>query len=580
MGAVMCAMTKVNGTLSCENEPLLQHYLKKELGFPGLVFADVGAQRTALGSANGGLDLGSSGLWTNKTLEAAIKAGNFTQDRLDDMAVRNIIGYYYANLDNGTQPARVGAGAHVDVRADHAKIVRENGAASLVLLKNLNQTLPLKKPHSIALFGSHAGPVMAGPNYEFTIGGTPPTYNGHLAGGAGSGQTSFPYLISPQQALTARAASDGTMVRWILNNTYTNTIDSGIPGGGDGGGFPGGNGSFPGGGNGSFPGGGDGGFPGGGDGGPPSKRATGLLSKRAPPGLSGGTSLRQNIPSYATGAEVCIAFLNAFSGEGSDRTELRNTEQDSLVNTVAANCVNTVVVINTVGPYILDSWIENENVTAVVYGGLLGQESGNSIVDVLYGDVNPSGRLTYTIAKNESDYNVGICTTAVCNFTEGNYIDYKYFDANNITPRYEFGFGLSYTTFEYSDINVQILNQTALDSSYPTGKLAVGGKSDLWDEVVSVTVTVANSGSVDGNEVAQLYVQYPAAADEPLRQLRGFERVLVSAGDTEEVTFNLRRRDLSIWSTVDQDWALVSGDYVISVGSSSRDLKLSASLTI
>jgi beta-glucosidase len=142
---------------------------------------------------------------------------------------------------------------------------------------------------------------------------------------------------------------------------------------------------------------------------------------------------------------VCLVFLNALASEGADRTELYNDDQDTLVNEVADNCENTIVVINTVGARLMDQWIEHDNVTAVLYGSLLAQESGNSIVDILYGDVNPSGRLIYTKAKNESDYNVGICYNHNCTFTEGNYIDYRYFDAYNVTPRYEFGYGLSYT---------------------------------------------------------------------------------------------------------------------------------------
>lgn len=122
--------------------------------------------------------------------------------------------------------------------------------------------------------------------------------------------------------------------------------------------------------------------------------------------------------------------------------------------------------------------------------------------DVLYGDVNPSGKLAYTVAKKESDYQVNICETAICNLTEGNFIDYKWFDDNDITLRYEFGYGLSYTTFEYSRIAVQTLNETAVSSTYPTGALSVGGHADLWDEVISVTATISNSGSVPGNEVA------------------------------------------------------------------------------
>lgn len=239
-----------------------------------------------------------------------------------------------------------------------------------------------------------------------------------------------------------------------------------------------------------------------------------------------------------------------------------------------------MVVVNTVGARLLDAWIENDNVTAVIYGGLLGQESGNSLVDVLYGDVNPSGRLSHIIAKNESDYHVQICETAVCNFTEGNYIDYRYFDKYNVTPRYEFGYGLSYTTFDYSGLSVNITNSTALASTYPTGGLAVGGKTDLWDEVISASVTVANNGTVDGNEVSQLYVEYSAAADQPVRQLRGFERTLITSRSSATVTFSVRRRDISFWDVVAQEWGIASGDYVFSVGASSRDLRASQTLAI
>jgi len=128
-----------------------------------------------------------------------------------------------------------------------------------------------------------------------------------------------------------------------------------------------------------------------------------------------------SISTYAENTDACIVFLNALAGEGADRTELYNVDQDNLVKSVAENCNNTIAVINTIGARLVDQWIENDNITAVVYGSLLGQESGNSIVDVLYGDVNPSGRLIYTIAKNESDYNVDLCYTAQCNFTEGTF---------------------------------------------------------------------------------------------------------------------------------------------------------------
>lgn len=571
MAAVMCAMSRVNGTLSCENSDLVSGLLKSELGFPGMVFPDVNSQSTSYGSANAGLDYGSSSYWTSDILEAGIANGSFTQDRLDDMAVRNIIGYYYVGLDDGKQPEVASTTEYRDVRAEHAALIREIGAASLVLLKNNNtaagQGLPLNRPRTISVFGAHAGPAMAGPNQAFSVQGTDgPTYQGHLASGSGSGQLSFSYLITPFQSLSTRAAADGSMIRWILNDTYTDSSSSGGMGGGMGGGdggMPSMSGNLSS--NGTAPGGGMGGGGGGGGG----------IS------ISGqGTAVTPSIANYAEDSEVCLVFLNSFSGEGADREELYNEDQDTLVTTVASSCNNTVVVINTVGPRLVEAWIENENVTAVVYGGLLGQESGNSIADVLYGDVNPSGKLINTIAKNASNYPVALCYTAVCDFSEGVYIDYRHFDKFNVTPRYPFGHGLSYTTFAFGDVAAQKTDEAALASTYPTGPLAVGGKADLFDEVVSVTTSVSNTGDVDGAEVAQLYVAYPAAADQPVRQLRGFEKVRLAKGASADVTFSVRRKDLSYWDTAAQEWAIAPGTYTFSVGASSRDLKGEATITI
>lgn len=295
-------------------------------------------------------------------------------------------------------------------------------------------------------------------------------------------------------------------------------------------------------------------------------------------GFGYGTSAAPSFENYVVDMEVCIVFLNAYSGEGGDRSELSNAKQDTLVTTIASNCNNTMVVINTVGARVLDAWIEHENVTAVVYGGLLGQNSGYSITDVLYGDVNPSGRLAYTIAKNESDYATGVCHTANCNFTEGVYIDYKYFDAYNITPRYEFGYGLSYTSFAYTNISIQ---QTAsINGSHASGTITVGGREDLWNNVINVTATITNSGSVSGHEVAQLYVSFPDEAEQPIRQLRGFEKVSLDQKESTEVSFPLRRRDLSYWDVVAQEWAVANGTYNFTVGASSRDLRLAATLVI
>ena len=114
---------------------------------------------------------------------------------------------------------------------------------------------------------------------------------------------------------------------------------------------------------------------------------------------------------------------------------------DNLINTVASNNKNTIVVVHSVGPAIVEAWVNHPNVTALVWAGVAGQEAGNSLVDVLYGTYNPSGRLPYTIAKKESDYGSRV-VQGDDNFSEGLFIDYRHFDAEGIEPQYEFGFGL------------------------------------------------------------------------------------------------------------------------------------------
>ncbi|KAL4930303.1 glycoside hydrolase superfamily [Aspergillus undulatus] len=572
MGAVMCAMNSVNGTAACEHEHSLTGILKAEMGFPGLVTADVGGQKTAFGAANGGLDIGSSQYWSDEIISAGLKNGSLTEARLDDMAIRNVIGYFYVGLDDDKQPSVADTTDNRNVQKNHRDLIRGIGAESMVLLKNdagSNTGLPLTKGGSIAVFGAHAGFPLAGPNQAFTIMGSDgDTYQGHLTCPTGSGAGSNAYTIPPQLALTLRQREEGGMIWYITNDTYTASTSSGIPGGD----MNGGSGGAPGGDGGGAPGGGDGDATGGGGGG----GGAGAIG-----GAGGGTSVTPSYANYASSdSHACLVFLNALSGEGADRGELFNSDQDSMVTEVANNCNNTVVIINTVGPRLMENWIEHDNVTAVLYGGLLGQESGFAITDVLYGDVNPSGKLTHTIGKNASDYPVGICETAVCDFSEGVFIDYRWFDAKNVTPRYEFGHGLSYTSFEYGPVHAQATHPRALSSRYPTGPRGLGGKEDLFDEVVKVTTSISNTGKVPGAEVAQLYITFPAEAAQPVRVLRGFDKVAIPVGGEEQVTFSLRRRDLSYWDVTAQQWAIAKGVYKFSVGASSADTRGVASLRI
>ncbi|KAH8655448.1 glycoside hydrolase family 3 protein [Xylariales sp. PMI_506] len=537
MMACMCAMNAANGTDSCGNSKLLNGYLKTSIGFPGLVQPDTFSQYSAWKSADSGLDFGSSIFWNITTLGDAIKEGFFTEARLTDMATRIVLGYYYAGLDDGLQPKlREG---EVDVRGNHSIIIGQAAREAIVLLKNDKTEnglgLPLKNPPRIALFGAHAGPAMSGPNEPFSVIGAPfDMYPGHLAATTGSGEDSFPILTDPYSAISQRVRGYGGSLSWVMNNTYIWPYGTGLPTG---------NISYV-----------------------PGSRY----------GLGGFASFRGK----ARKSDACLCFVNSWSGEGGDRKSLAFPVQTEMIRVVADNCNNTIVVANVAGPEVLDGWITHTNVTAVLYSGYLGQDSGNAIADVLFGDVNPSGKLPYTIAKREIDYPVKVCETKECFFTEGVYIDYRYFDARGMDVRYPFGYGLSYTTFSHTGINVTVTNQTAVSTTYPTGNLTLGGKKDLFDDVIKVTSTVTNTGSLAGAEVSQLYISFPEAAKQPPRLLRGFAKTNLEPKQSAIVEFNVRRRDISHWDIVAQEWAIVQGQYTFSVGSSSRDLAVNHTITL
>lgn len=356
--------------------------------------------------------------------------------------------------------------------------------------------------------------------------------------------------------------------------------------------------------------------------------------------------------------ELCIVFANADSGEGfvkwadvsGDRPNLElQSGGDRLIVDVASRCGggtgDVLVVIHAVGPVLMEQWIELPNVKAVLLANLPGEESGNALADILFGAVSPSGHLPFTIGKSLADYGPGGQVLYLPNgvvpqqdFTEGLYIDYRYFDKNGIEPRFEFGFGLSYTTFSFRNLRVashkaksalpaprpdpateppsypttiphkdEALLPTGfrklekyiypyLSSAsdievgqypYPAGYDTVqppsgaggdeGGNPDLWAVYASVAVDVQNDGPVAGAVVPQLYIEYPAedGVDFPVRVLRGFDKVYLKPGEAQIVRFELTRRDLSYWDVVAQNWAMVTGgQYKFRVGLSSRDLKV------
>ncbi|GFF87393.1 probable beta-glucosidase L [Aspergillus lentulus] len=523
VASVMCSYNKVNGTWACESDELNNKLMKEELGFPGYIMSDWNAQHSTVNSAVSGLDMTMPGsdfssppgsIFWGSNLEAAVADGSVPQSRLDDMVTRILAAWYLVGQDRGHPPTAFsswnGGKANVDVTADHATVARAVARDSIVLLKNDQRALPLRKPKSLAIVGLDAIVNPAGPNACSDRG----CNNGTLAMGWGSGTAEFPYLVGPLDAIQKRAAADGTK---IVPST-TNDPTAGA--------------------------------------------------------------------SAAAAAETAIVFINSDSGEGyitvegnqGDRNNLDPWHNgNELVKAVAAASKNVIVVVHSVGPIILETILAQPSVKAIVWAGLPGQESGNALVDVIYGDTAPSGKLPYTIAKQAADYGTSWINAETDDFTEGLYIDYRHFDANGIAPRYEFGYGLSYTNFKYSGLWVNVYT----NAGAANGKVVPGGPADLFEVVGQVSVFVRNNGRVAGAEVAQLYIGLPDSAPAtPPKQLRGFQKMMLQPGQMGRATFELTRRDLSYWDVQQQKWVVPSGTFKVYVGSSSRDIREEGSFRV
>jgi beta-glucosidase len=264
--------------------------------------------------------------------------------------------------------------------------------------------------------------------------------------------------------------------------------------------------------------------------------------------------------SAAKAADVAIVFVATTSSEGSDRGSLSLPgNSDDLVKAVAGAQANTVVVIHTPGS-VLMPWAQA--VPAIVCAFLPGQEDGTAIANVLFGTVNPSARLPVTFSATASDIPVNTPQQYPGVNKEGSYsekllVGYRWYDARNVNPLFPFGHGLSYTTFDYSNLKI----------------------SGMASSGISVSVDVKNSGKVAGAEVVQLYIGYPAAAGEPPKVLRGFDKVNIPAGQTQTVKFTLTTQDISIWHIEKHDWEVVSGSFSVDVGSSSRDIRAKGTFT-
>lgn len=280
----------------------------------------------------------------------------------------------------------------------------------------------------------------------------------------------------------------------------------------------------------------------------------------------------------ASHAQVAVVFAGASESEGADLQNISlPNNQDAMIESVVAANPNTIVVLNTGGP-VLMPWLGQ--VKAVLEAWYPGQEDGNAIASVLFGDTNPSGHLPETFPVDLSQIPTASPSqfpgvNREVHYSEGLDVGYRYYNAHNVKPLFPFGFGLSYTSFRFSHLTVKpksVINA----ASGPDASAGQGAR------LARVTARVTNSGAVSGSDVVQLYVSDPASAGEPPRQLEGFQRVTLAPGQSKTVTFRVTGHELSYFATSANGWTLPRGRFSVYVGDSSAltSLPLHGSLTV
>ena len=258
-------------------------------------------------------------------------------------------------------------------------------------------------------------------------------------------------------------------------------------------------------------------------------------------------------------AVVCVGFNSDTESEGADRSFQLPSEQVDLIREVARVNKRTIVVVTAGGNIATAGWLDK--VPGLLHAWYPGQEGGTAVADIIFGDVNPSGKLPATFEKRWEDnpcYNSYYDTDSDkhVKYSEGIFIGYRHFDKSSIEPLYPFGYGLSYTAFEYGSLRLN------------TERLKKGDR-------LTVSFDVKNTGSRDGAEVAQLYIRdIDASEPRPVKELKGFEKIFLKPGEVKTLKIEIDELALSFYSSKKKQWIAERGKFEILVGSSSKDIKL------
>jgi beta-glucosidase len=512
---VMSSYNLINGTFTSESRDLLTTILRKEWGFKGLVMTDWFGGKDAVAQLKAGNDLLMPGTPAQKkAITEALSNGSLDINTLDESAAR-IVDYIL-----NTQAFKKYAFSNKPDLKAHALLARQAAADGMVLLKN-NSALPLHgSAGTIAAFGITS--------YDF------------ISGGTGSGDVNEAYTISLVDGLT----NAGFVIDPELSSSYTTYVTAEKAK-------------------------------------QPKKTFFEEFANPTPriPELDIDQNLMER---KANEASVALITIGRNAGEGSDRKvendfNLKVSEL-SLIDAVSkafhAKGKKVVVIINSGGVIEVSSW--QDKADAVLLSWQPGLEAGNAVADVLSGKVNPSGRLATTFPVKYTDVasaksfpgkefpgkeETGMLGMKVMpaevTYNEGIYVGYRYFNSFGVKPAYAFGYGLSYTRFNYSALK--------LSSSTFAGKL-------------TASVTVTNSGSVAGKEVVQLYITAPKGKlDKPSLELKAFTKTRVlQPGQSQTVSFTINGADLASFDTGRSAWIADAGKYSVKIGASSEDIKLAA----
>lgn len=300
----------------------------------------------------------------------------------------------------------------------------------------------------------------------------------------------------------------------------------------------------------------------------PVKGIENLTGPRVKVGFADGANVAQAV-ALAKKSQVAIVMVGDYETEGRDHPISLADGQDALVEAIAAANPRTIVVLKS-GSAILMPWVNH--VPAILEAWYPGEEDGNAVAAVLFGKVDPSGKLPITFPKTLADLPANTPeqypgVDGVVHYSEGVFVGYRHYDHKGLQPLFPFGFGLSYTTFAYKNLAISPRRASFGDNAHRT---------------ITVGLDVTNTGKRAGAEVVELYVGMPStiAVPEPPKQLKAFERLELKPGQTAHAHFELGERAFSYWNTQAHGWAIMGGTYKIMAGSSSRDIRLEGKITV